>query len=687
MKKLLTWLFAPLLMITLSCSSGYNDTELRDSIKDLYTKISSLEKKVEKVNTDISDLSLLVEALQNNVSVVKVDETATGYTIILSDNTVIKIDNTVYEESGAPVIGVKLDEDGFYYWTITTDNHTDWLKNKEGEKIRIDRKKPDPKLSVDAEGLWVISYDGGLTIEYILDAEGQPVSAIQTGTIESIFSSVTHDFENVYFILADGSVLTVPKTVDFYMIIRQLPETVEFELGEEKEFLTESKGIEEVVATVPYGWKSSFEEGIVKIKAPAVKEGVENQGEVVLLYFGEQGKAGAVKVKVTLKEDYTGVTDGNNFSVDILEIKGNSIKAKVIGKDPDMEYYVYPFDPAKTDEQCIEQMKKRYKVDVNEDPQYVDYFHKGTYDYKYSNLTEGQSYNLGIIGVSYDLKAKTIEVITPLMKVPFTTSAASNFISVYRFEISNQSWYGVDVNVHPSDNEPYLFTIVKKEKYDAANSASEFAKDYIDNKYLFPYYNELIYDYTLEWSHFTHIGDQSFAFPSYMKRDPLYTSEDLYPLEPSTNYYAIAFGCNDNGEFSSTKVSKKAFTTPPFVASEKCTFKIEASAKRQDLNITIIPTDPNVTFITFIDERDHFSNNFSSPLQYAAYDVYWRKQQLKKGQDLSSSKEFYKGRTSYTVVNLKASYTYIVYAYGCNKDGKITTEPEIITIVTESSGN
>ena len=195
MKKLFGWISISLLIFTVSCE--YNDSDLWDSIDDLYSKISTIEKKIDGLNSDISDLKVLVNALQENVTVVKVDEAESGYTIILSDNTVVEIDNTVYEDSGAPVVGVKLDEDGLYYWTITVDGNTDWLKNENGEKVRVDNEKPDPKLSVDAEGLWTISYDGGVTKEYILDADGNPVSAIDTGTAGSFFKSVTEDLENV----------------------------------------------------------------------------------------------------------------------------------------------------------------------------------------------------------------------------------------------------------------------------------------------------------------------------------------------------------------------------------------------------------------------------------------------------------------------------------------------------------
>ena len=37
----------------------------------------------------------------------------------------------------APVIGVKKDTDGIYYWTLTTNGHTAWLLDDQGNKLRV----------------------------------------------------------------------------------------------------------------------------------------------------------------------------------------------------------------------------------------------------------------------------------------------------------------------------------------------------------------------------------------------------------------------------------------------------------------------------------------------------------------------------------------------------------------------
>ena len=64
-----------------------------------------------------------------------------------------------------------------------------------------------PRLSVDEEGYWVASYDGGDTWERITNAAGEPVKAVTddgSSIQDSFFSAVTQDDGNVYFTLTDG---------------------------------------------------------------------------------------------------------------------------------------------------------------------------------------------------------------------------------------------------------------------------------------------------------------------------------------------------------------------------------------------------------------------------------------------------------------------------------------------------
>lgn len=125
--------------------------------------------------------------------------------------------------ANAPIINVKQDN-GIYYWTITVDGETTWLTDDAGNKLPVNGTNGKdgadgedgkdgadgedgkdgadgtpgtpgadgengkdgadgkdgivPQLKVDAEGYWTVSYDNGVTFDYVLNSEGKKVYAI-----------------------------------------------------------------------------------------------------------------------------------------------------------------------------------------------------------------------------------------------------------------------------------------------------------------------------------------------------------------------------------------------------------------------------------------------------------------------------------------------------------------------------
>lgn len=688
MKKIALWSIALLLCFTAACSDDYDDSELRKNLKEVIERVAALEETVGKLNSDVAAMQTLIEKLEGKVYVSKVETNSDGsYTIYFTDNTHITIADGHDGEPGAPapVIGVAKDDDGVYYWTLTQNGKTDFLM-ADGKKMPVTAEAVVPQIKVDDKGFWVISYNDGGKWDYILDDQKQPVSAIGRGDVgESFFKEVREDGLNVYFTLMDGTTITVPLRSDFYLLVRMAPETDAYAYGETKTYDTESVGVIDVVITKPTGWKVTWADQTLTIDAPAEGVVCETEGEIAVIYFGENDRSSLIKLKVMIDKDYRGVTEGDHYTVDIKEIADNRVVADITPKDPELSYYVYPYDPTKTDEECIQQLQKRFKADIADGPQYVDYFHKGVKTgYRYSGLVANMDYDLTVMGVKYDLAAKTLEVVTPLMRVPFRTKGPDIINTTYLMTLSDITWYGARCAIHPSDDLPYFHTFVKKSDFDGAYDDADFAQTFIDDNYYWLYYDELS-EGTLLWSNFTVTGDRVLTSPGFLRRDPLYISEEVYPLEADEDYYAVAFGCNEDGEFSSSRVTRKPFHTRPFVPTEQCTFQIDVTVDQQNLDIKIIPSDKTVSYITFIDERDTYSDNFATPRQYPPYDLYWRMQGLEAGQTLPDDDCFYTGDAVYRVESLKAASAYIVFAYGCTADGVITTEPEIVEVHTKGT--
>ena len=244
MKKLLSLLVCGLLLF--GCSDKYDDSALRNDLNDLENRVAKLEELCKQMNTNISSLQTIVTALQSNDYITSVtpitnDGKIVGYTITFAKNNSITIYNGTDGKDGVdgsngedgkdgvtPTIGVKQDTDGVYYWTLNGD----WLKDDKGNKIKAEgtdgkdgadgsggedgtngKDGVTPKLEI-REGYWWISYDNGTNWTQLGKATGENgVDGTDGKDGSSIFKSVTEDDENVYFTLADNTIITIPKSV------------------------------------------------------------------------------------------------------------------------------------------------------------------------------------------------------------------------------------------------------------------------------------------------------------------------------------------------------------------------------------------------------------------------------------------------------------------------------------------
>lgn len=199
MKKTFRLLSVLLLGATVwSCS--YDDSALWDKVNDLDGRVQTLETTVKGMNTSITSLKGIVEALDGGKVITKTESTADGYILTLSDGSTLTLKNGK-DGKDAPVIGVKADTDGVYYWTITTGGKTEFLKDAEGSKLKV--SGTTPVMGVDSEGYWTV--DTGNGVQRIL-SDGKPVKA-QGQDGDSFIKSVTIIGKKVVFTLMDGGVL------------------------------------------------------------------------------------------------------------------------------------------------------------------------------------------------------------------------------------------------------------------------------------------------------------------------------------------------------------------------------------------------------------------------------------------------------------------------------------------------
>ena len=127
-------------MAVFGCSKDYDDTELKQDISDLQSRVEKLETWCTTVNGQISALQGLVTALEAKDYVTGVSPVTNGYTINFSKSESITIYNGKDGAKGTdgvtPVIGVDKFE-GEYYWTVKTGTAAaTWILDADGKKIR-----------------------------------------------------------------------------------------------------------------------------------------------------------------------------------------------------------------------------------------------------------------------------------------------------------------------------------------------------------------------------------------------------------------------------------------------------------------------------------------------------------------------------------------------------------------------
>lgn len=227
MKTRSIWLWV-LLLVTAISGCKYDDADLWNKVNSLDDRVTSLEGTVESLNQQTTSLQTLINGVQNRLYISSVTSNENGYTIEFSDGTVAAITNGTNGADGAdaPVISIKKDTDGKYYWIQTIDGTEEWLVDDVGNKLPVSGEDAiTPQLKVNANGFWLVSYDNGATFTEILDEAGNPVKAVgedgedgidgSDGTPgasgDSFFSSVT--VENGYLVLvlaATGEEISIP---------------------------------------------------------------------------------------------------------------------------------------------------------------------------------------------------------------------------------------------------------------------------------------------------------------------------------------------------------------------------------------------------------------------------------------------------------------------------------------------
>ena len=534
-------------VLTTANSCEYDDTYIRDSIKDLDERVEALEAFSEQIQSEISALQEIIEKLQSEVTIDNIVETEDGYTINFSDGTSITItdgedgkdgqDGEDGKDGMTPPTIIVIEEDGTYYWGYeNSDGSRDFITDDDGNKIPVTGEAPQIRINPD-NGNWEISTDGGQTWE----DTGMPSSG--TGTGESLFAGIDQDEDFVYLTLRDGTTICIPKTKELVFDFGTDGETLYFERGESKVLDYTMSGVQEVTITKPDGWRASIEaEGFV-ITAP-VEENTfaETEGIVTVLLVASNGQSLIAKQPVIIgvapQKDY--------FTIEVPEDEIGSTSARIISScnEPTMYWtsQIMTLDEFETYVGSVENMEY-YFMELLESTAYYygyssvaellpDFLYPGDYvdDYVYSGLYSEMAYMTYAVGMDFDGNYLTDFYYGP----QFTTTEPQMIDLTFDLNVTPKTTSAL-LDIYPSDPSAYYFaTVIDNSFYEAGYTDVDIMTEIINS------YSWMLFYYALQ-------GDV--------------TGYEIGGMASNTDYYAVVFGVDVDAITYTTEMTKVPFTT------------------------------------------------------------------------------------------------------------------------------
>ncbi len=347
MKRFLSIL--SLVILGFMSTSCYDDMELRESIEDLKGRVTTLETLCTELNSNITALNTLVQAMQKGDYVVSVsplieDGVEVGYRIVFKESGIVDLyhgkdgadgedgkdgangqdgkdgangqDGANGTDGHTPVLGTKQDTDDAYYWTIDGE----WVLDGEGNKIPLVTVGATPQLKIEDE-TWFVSYDDGKTWEELGAAVSVGIKDIKEENGELVIT------------MADGTSIAVPLGSPMKVVLGEFDATA-LQYGADLEIPYTVEGVEGDVVVFLLKEGAAFEAELVEESALAGKVVVkqlaaaqtESKGKVGIFAVAEDGTTVSQAVRLVSGVFYE--VEGNQASY-AVEAKGGNVEFKV----------------------------------------------------------------------------------------------------------------------------------------------------------------------------------------------------------------------------------------------------------------------------------------------------------------------------------------------------------------------
>lgn len=293
-------------MIAAAAAASCTDLDnLEQRIDSLESRIAAIEAQLDGFNANIEALGAFAEG---NRTISSVAENNGVYTITLSDNTTITLDQG--STAATPVVTV--DENKYWMVDYNDGNGPQYLLNSAGEKVQAGTT---PLFGVDENGYWTVSYNDGESYVQVTDPSGNPVSAVSDEqTQDSFFKDVAYNEAEGTFtvILLDDRTFTLPVVPGFVCAIENVEGAQVFELNETKTYPMTVNGESEITVFKPEGWTAIVSENAgaytLSVTAPAQATTLtkaviaDSRSDISVLAISSTGFAAMAKMQVELSE-------------------------------------------------------------------------------------------------------------------------------------------------------------------------------------------------------------------------------------------------------------------------------------------------------------------------------------------------------------------------------------------------
>lgn len=245
--------------------------DLRRDVDNLEHRVTALETQIQQLNDNV----VALQTLMSGATVNSVTEADGVYTVTLSNGKELTL--TQGSEGGYIEPKIAIDDEGYWIISFNNDGPFERMKDKDGNDVRavaqdgapgndgIDGKTP--QFRVDSENFWQVSYDGGSNWEYVLNGDQKVKADTAVGTTDPFFADVKVEGDKLVLTLLEGGTsYEIPIYAGFKCIISGAESVVEFDYNATKTFDVDMEGVENTIVTAPAGWTAAL---TAKDPAPA----------------------------------------------------------------------------------------------------------------------------------------------------------------------------------------------------------------------------------------------------------------------------------------------------------------------------------------------------------------------------------------------------------------------------------